>query len=249
MPTDPEMLSPMEAERRMRQVSRRRDEVVIYYRRPATGAMPGWIIWGDSQDGKRSDYVYRGFTPLPQFGRLDFSDPAYAKYGVWGPILTHPDGPAQFPAQQVMTFRWYSEEGLRASCDGRDPPRVKFPQLKGQVITEFACPECSSTSFLRPVGLARHLRNHHEYDRAEVIALGRELGVDFTHEVMGKGRQEFVYGYEEAEPEAPDPDLPTVEAVAPRGRREMTAEEKAAAGARLKAARERKRAERQAVSV
>ena len=152
-------------------------EVVIYYRRPRTGPMAGWIIWGDSQQGKRSDYIIRGFMPLMHLGRVwdgaDEQGEQFKRYGPWGAILCHPDGPKEFPVEQLIVSRWYSEEGLRYSCRGQLPrgrkPAQLFPQLVAHTqehpIHEYACPECNGRTFLQPVHLARHLRNQHDYER------------------------------------------------------------------------------------
>lgn len=175
----------------LERTSRRKSEVVIYYRRPMKGEHAGWITWGDSQPSKRADMVLRGFEPLPQFGRIATGVLAFDQYGVWGPILTHPRGPAVFPAEQVITFRWYDPE--QVGDPWRPIPNVKFPQLKGQKIVEFDCPECSDRVFAKALHLARHLRNTHDYDRSEIIKLGEELGIDFTKEFTVAGKREFTY--------------------------------------------------------
>jgi hypothetical protein len=94
----------------------RQTERVGYWKRPLKMqdgrpiAMPGWIIWGDTQPGKRDDYIYRGFYPLPQFGRVGENaggrdGELFRQYGGWGAILSHPAGPSAFPVEQVVTFR------------------------------------------------------------------------------------------------------------------------------------------------
>lgn len=180
-------------ERQFRARSRRQEERVIYYRRPRKGAMPGWIIWSDSQPGKRSDMIIRGFIPLPQYGRIHDGDDRdgrlFEAHGPWGAILSRPGGPAEFPADQVITYRWYRPENVGSPDLNKGQvavPNVRFPQLlehvKDSPIREFPCPECDQRTFLQAVHLARHLRNSHDWDRADILSWGAAIGVDFSRE-------------------------------------------------------------------
>ena len=183
-----------------------RNEAVIYYRRPEGGSCSRFILWGDSQPGKRSDMMMRGFFPLEQYGRIWAEDPKFAQYGAWGPILTHLAGPAEFPAPQVLSYRWYTEEGLRASLNGNLIPGLRFPQLEqyladGGKIVEYPCADCGTLPFLKPVYLARHLRNSHNWDRADILAWGAAVGMDLSKEFSPRIREVQVFGMPVAEPE------------------------------------------------
>lgn len=207
-------LDPVTTERSFT-VNRRRFEVVIYYRKPADfdhGREGNWICWGDSQPGKRITMLERGFTPLPQFGRLD----RYMRDGSgqevidsafpWGGILRHPDGPAQFPVEQILTYRWHRKPPI---------PGIRFPQLQGMKIVEYECPECTEQTFFNPIHLARHLRNSHGYEHRDLTALGQFLGIDFAREFRKKGILTTVIE-EEAAPiqkPPPPPEPPQVETV------------------------------------
>lgn len=181
--------------------NKRMSEVVRYWRRPTGRGKPdsGYIIIGDSQATKREDYEYRGFTMLPKYGAVcrgkDDRDAAYR----WVPILNHPDGPAEFPYEQVIEMRWYDPDQL--------PPGVRkdvfFPQLAGVKITPYDCPECEMRTFHKAVHLARHLKNDHEWDRTEVLALGDKWGIDFSKEMAPQGKRVFDYPTEAPQREAP----------------------------------------------
>ena len=175
---------------------------VIYYRRPLMGkfGMPaedaGWIVIGDSISGsKHLDYARRGFTPLHKYGRINTSIRDAKAFGAkgqaaeegwtndrykWEAILSHPDGPAEFPVEQVLTYRWYRPEFCPI-------PDVIFPQLQGLKIKEYRCPErCGRFPFIDFDGsggirnLASHLRISHKWDVASLMAYGDRIGVDFT---------------------------------------------------------------------
>lgn len=170
---------------------------IIYYRRPRKGENAGWITYGDSLSGsKYRDFVRRGFEPLEKYGyintyardRAAFGDgktaPAEAGWTteryIWEQILSHPDGPAEFPVEQLLTFRWYRPENVPV-------PGVSFPQLKGVKVKEFRCPErCGRAPFVDVDGaggaraLANHLRITHGWDIPSLMAYGERIGVDFT---------------------------------------------------------------------
>jgi hypothetical protein len=146
----------------------------IYYRRPQKGEEAGWIIVAASVGGSvLTDLSKRGFEPLWKYGQLKDGET-----NKWKQILSHPDGPAEFPADQVMTFRWYKPEDCPI-------PGVNFPQLQGHKIIEYQCPECSRPAFVAMDGvggiehLARHLRLIHSWDRPSLVKYGEEAGVNF----------------------------------------------------------------------
>lgn len=227
--------------RAMTSTGRRKGEKVIYYRRPQfqpkgnPDPAPGWIVWADSQVFKQIHYLERGWTPLPKYGqvqklfRADAPAGSPDSYGPWGPILSHPDGPGEFPVEQILTYRWYDP----SQCP---VPGVRFPQLQawvaeGNEIVEYPCPECNGRSYLDAIFLARHCRNAHEYDRAEILALGEQLGIDFRR-IFRKSVRRIPYAAAEesvaAEP-APAPRVPVKQIVTRSAKRERTPEEKEAA--------------------
>ena len=180
----------------------RKDERVIYYRKPITGSdEDGWIVWGDSESGtKLRDRAILGFTPLFKYGiitcyldsELKQPDPA----SVWGPILRHPDGPAEFPVSQIVTYRWHTDPPI---------PGLRFSQLSGMQITQYQCPECSRAPFgelkrgdevvLSAIkGLGSHLTIMHKWDRLALLRWGDRVGIDFD---SIDARKVIPYEYEE----------------------------------------------------
>ena len=157
---------------------------VIYYRRPPEGEDPGWIIWSDSISGtKLRDMIVRKFEPLFKYGTINqgaMHDRLADVVGaIWEPILKHPDGPAEFPVSQVVTYRWYNDD----DCPVKG---IVFPQLSGAKIREYRCPECNRAPFvdINGVGgtssLGLHLRIMHGWDRSVLMAYGDRVGVDFN---------------------------------------------------------------------
>ncbi|KKK75451.1 hypothetical protein LCGC14_2873550, partial [marine sediment metagenome] len=84
-----------------------------YYRRPNEGEDAGWIIVGPvSGNGTAvADFIRRGFEPLHKYGRIPHDEPS-----PWKTILSHPDGPGEFPVDQIMTARWFAVEGQKNQC-------------------------------------------------------------------------------------------------------------------------------------
>ena len=102
---------------------------VIYYRKANKGLEAGWITCGDSLSGtKYRNFTQRGFQPLEKYGTVNNvqrdlrrfgskSSPVAPEFGEgnplrnelyrWEQILTHPDGPAEFPVAQLIAYRWY----------------------------------------------------------------------------------------------------------------------------------------------
>lgn len=194
--------------------TQKREEYVGYYRKPDRYTdqhgiendyqEAGWITTADTQDDKQYPiYVRRGWTPLPQFGRVVDS------FDRWRPILTHREGPAAFPVLQILTYRWYDKAKLPGTLRGQD---IYFPQLAGVEITEHPCPECTRVSYFDPIQVARHLVNKHGYDRSDVIALGDRYGIDFTKSMTRiiKPPVAFVYPAQDSGPAAADPAGPRV---------------------------------------
>ena len=184
---------------------------IIYYRRPRKGEHAGWIVFGDSLSGtKLRDYVKRGFEPLMQFGIINSAARDRARFGdkstpadstmtmaryEWEAILTHPDGPAEFPIEQLVSNRWYRPEHCPV-------PDAHFPQLVGKQIIEYTCPEhCGRPPFVGVDGvggigtLRTHLRIMHRWDQANLQAYGARVGIDFNKaDVEMLATSEYVYG-------------------------------------------------------
>ena len=167
---------------------------IIYYRRPKLNKLgepaenAGWITWGDSISGtKLRDFVARGFEPLMKYGSLNNKERRLRAEAegwppgriLWDAILTHPDGPAEFTLEQIMAFRWYRPEQAPVL-------NVRFPQLAGQTVREYRCPECSRPPFIDIegvggiTGLGNHLRIMHGWDRVSLNAYGDRVGINFN---------------------------------------------------------------------
>ncbi len=194
-----------------------------YFRRP-----DGRITVNQYAGTQLGHFAERGFQRLPKYGDVTrFLDKAQEEpdpAGNWGPILRHPDGPAEFTAEQVLVARWYKAEICPV-------PGVKFPQLKGMKIQEYQCPNCKRLPFItaedaggKPVvkgngiaALGSHLQVAHDWDRLVLLAYGERVGIDFNiagdevHSVV-----EYQFGEEEAEQsEAPEqPEFEVEEATA-----------------------------------
>lgn len=171
--------------------NRKQSEVVIYYRRPNNREWgnANWIVWADSQLNKLAIFQLQGYEPLFKYGPIGRANCHYDSAEAWAPILNHPDGPAEFPVDQILSYRWHDPaflpKGVRKD--------IVFPQLEGLEIIEYDCIECDHKTFRQAIHLARHLRNAHDYDRAEIMALGERLGIDFTKEFAPKSRRTTVY--------------------------------------------------------
>lgn len=158
-------------------------ETHLYYRRPNTGEQKGWIVVGPRTHVE--DYTMRGFEPMWKYGIVERHERVFENaqgdayvFNQWRPILSHPDGPAEFPAEQVMILRWYKPEDCPV-------PGTAFPQLAGHKIKEYKCPECDRPPFAARDGLGgveplgRHLRLLHSWDRASLVKYGETVGIDF----------------------------------------------------------------------
>lgn len=240
-------------------VNKKRSERVIYYRNPTVTQdgrphhEPGWIHWGDSQEQKQVWEWAKGRLPLNRFGAIeakkndDAPDGPFEKYGPWGPILCHPEGPKEFPVDQILTFGWYDPKRCPV-------PGVRFPQLRewiaeGNEITEYACPECNSVAYREARFLGRHLKNTHGWDRLEIIAFGKEVGFDLSRDFSGRGKITRTYGYDESESMAPSlaPEAEeeiAVKTVTARRREERSPEEIAEAKRRMELVRQHRKPHR-----
>lgn len=194
-------------------------ERAMYYRKPPTGAEAGWIVVMGTNPERQANLFMKGFVPLHEYGFVDpqsydHPDPSYR---TWAKLLLTPGGPEEMPADQVIAYRWYDPDICPV-------PSARFTQLKDVSITRVWCPECENVYYHKPNHLARHLRTVHSYDRAEILAVGQELGISFAKEVLTGRRavEEVVYEVP-PEPESETMAMPLVEMEdnRPRGRRRM----------------------------
>lgn len=225
-------------------VARHKHEKVIYYRKPQSypavkGRRPrpaleaGWIVIGDSNQSARDVQLQKGHVPLAGYGFIHDDDPNYQEYGNLGPLLWHPGnrraglvpGAHLFPVEQIKANRWYDAD-LYPELVG------KFPQLAGVEITEYPCPDCQRPAYHDAMDLGLHLRNSHNYDRTDLIALGKELGISFARIYEGRARGKRVLAFdgtetspgEDAEEAAAPPvPPPALKRVPVRGRGERAA--------------------------
>lgn len=185
-----------------------------YYRNPR-----GWITVDQYMGTALQAFSDRGFQRLAKYGDvtryLDQDRQEPDPGGNWGPILRHPDGPGEFPAEQVIIARWYKKDFCPV-------PEAKFPQLKGIKIQEYQCPQCNRPPFIsaedaegKPVvksngiaALGVHLQVAHSWDRLVLLAYGERVGIDFNvagdriHSVV-----EYKFEEEKAEEAQEEPDF------------------------------------------
>ena len=162
----------------------------MYFRRPDKPYHRRWITWGSRTH--MEGFLIRGFEPLWKYGYVASDDPNPP----WGTILNHPEGPLEFPAEQVISHRWYIPEQCPV-------PSVRFPQLQGNKVTHYPCPECERAPFIAVNGLggiedlARHLRLMHAWDRPSLMKYGEKVGLDFDV-VYGDLKESFDFNAEPA---------------------------------------------------
>ena len=160
-----------------------------YYRRQSDGKIVTAPVWPTY----RADMEFRGFTFLPQFGVWTMSGPGQntnvkdlrgrnfnPAEEPWRLILQHPQGVAAFPSWQIIAYRWHIRPPYR---------EVNFPQIAGQTVYDYFCPECDSGIFsaLDQQDAIDQLRIHvtsrtndqHSYRTEDLRALGEEIGIDF----------------------------------------------------------------------
>lgn len=215
MPTELSGADPTTLQSIFKGVGGGRWEQVIYYRTPQKNfhgedhAHAGWIEVGDAQALKLSGRAELGYMPLKQFGAVDKQKDG----SQWHAILSHPDGPRQFPVSQILQYRWYNGDSLRHDWpqvpawairpDGRVSTRF-FPQLKGLQLEELPCPNCHGRTFLEPNGLFQHMVVHHDLEPVAILALGDRMGIDFTRRIKERAIVKIDYGEDEPEPEPDD---------------------------------------------
>ncbi|MCR4342202.1 MAG: hypothetical protein NUW01_20175 [Gemmatimonadaceae bacterium] len=181
----------------------RKYEKCLYYRHPTIwnpgtpqekpNRRAGWIIWAGNNRDRMADMMERGFVPLRKFG-IAARFQAWEKeaqgtpdqYGPWGAILCHPEGPAAFPVEQVMAYRWYDPRHCPV-------PGVAFPQLTGKEIVEYSCPDCTDRTFGLALHLARHLRTGHDWTVDDLVKFGDAMGLDFSREFGKQAKTVRVY--------------------------------------------------------
>ena len=199
------------AARKMMEGNRARSERVCYYRTPqltpdgSKHAQAGWIMTGDTQQSIKTANIARGYMPLEQYGYVGATDPEvpedttplrnFSRYGKWGQLLSTQEGLREFPKDQILAYHWYNADRLRRSLNGNLPPTLKvkngmvlWPQLAGQELKIFACPECTDWPTLQAIFLGRHLRVWHDYSQADLIDFGKQYGIDFAAELAREGQ-------------------------------------------------------------
>jgi len=177
-------------------VNRAKNEVVRYYKHPDLWSHPkfpngipneraGWITCGDSQDSKFILMTRRGFQQVDLYMddgsplRIIDTDPNFQRYGKYGPLLAHEQGPALIPIEQILQLRWYRPDQCPIP-DVHDQFPALHEWLQDNELHEYNCPECSGISVMNPLDLARHLRFNHKWTREDISALGREMGINFS---------------------------------------------------------------------
>lgn len=187
-----------------------------YFRKP-----DGWITVSQYRGGASIEmFLDRGFDALRKYGdvtqRLNELDengePKRDPAKIWGPILRHKDGPAEFLPEQIITARWYKEADLPVKG-------IKWPQLRGVKIKEYQCPQCNRAPFVSAIaadgnplaigdgtiGLANHLgTSGHQWDRLSLMSYGDKVGIDFN--AIGTAVAVIDYAYEEKVQEEPEPE-------------------------------------------
>ena len=172
-------------------------DTACYYRNPLgfrDGTESLWISYGSAD----AQFMLRrirdmGYQALTQYGNCPGFGPPN-KLGhrdrigseIWTPILTHPQGPGEFPADQVKVYRWHRPNGLPGSLKGA---KISFPRLVEAVkrhettVQEIGCPDCTRITFWEPWMLARHLQVSHNYSPSMVFEIGDQMGVDFRRDL------------------------------------------------------------------
>lgn len=221
------------AARKMMEGTRSRAERVCYYRTPqltpdgTKHVQAGWIMTGDTQQGIQMANVARGYLPLLQYGFVGATDPDvpedttplrnFARYGKWGQLLSTPEGVRELPKDQILAYHWYNADRLRRSLNGNLPPTLKvrdgmvlWPQLRGEELRIFQCPECTDWPALQAIFLGRHLRVWHDYSQADLIDFGKQYDVDFAAELAREGQVKRTYTFDAsaALDDAPEADEP-----------------------------------------
>lgn len=178
-----------------------------YYKKP-----DGWIVVAATTPSNRRDYEYKGFIYLPQYGEFvnGSAQPRAAakerdaRGNPWNPALEpwrlifQRGGAKEFPVDQIIAYRWHIHPPYR---------EVQFPQLAGNEITNYGCPECDKGIFssVNPREAALMLRTHltsaidgqHKYTPADLNALGKEWGIDFESARAGRRSVTTVAGVQE----------------------------------------------------
>ena len=161
-----------------------------YYKRPTivdtrhpSYAASGWVVvapGGSAAGGKRdvgsyAFYTTKGFKPLMNYGIVDVPTGQAPPGDEYRTIIQN-GGVHEFPVSQILALKWHLEPPVKETV---------FPQyeaVKDQVLS-FLCDECEFELFFlpedetAPQGVFRHLRNGHEYTRAEATMALRAQGI------------------------------------------------------------------------
>lgn len=154
-----------------------------YYLKRDFGPEANWVVTGPgggAKGGKRdagsySQYVSRGHRPLMNYGVAPVpSDAPKPGQEFW--TMIEKGGAKEFPASQVLAFKWHQEPPVAG---------ITFPQYEEvkELVKDFLCDECDlELSFLPDDELApracfNHLRNTHDYPRGEAKAAMDSQGI------------------------------------------------------------------------
>lgn len=145
---------------------------LIYWRKPPvenvqTGEVePGDITFGGAWDGEFTKNISVGWTPLPQYGQFDDSNPAEPG-GPWQPskdkyrrILRHPKGPSEFTVRQVMEM---CAGDLRKLPKGVQFPCLLTPEGEAALARRMHCSFCGRWA-KNEMDLQAHMRVRHTDD-------------------------------------------------------------------------------------
>lgn len=177
----------------------------------------GWVVVASTTPSNRSDYEYKGFTFMPQYGefrngtnearaaQLEHDDRGMP----WNPavepwrLIFQRQGAKEFPIEQIIAHRWHLTPPYR---------EVAFPQLEGVEIVNYFCPECDKGVFssVNANEAAEQLRTHltcgtnnrHSYTPTDLRELGKELTINFESARVGRIERQAP-SIQEAPAEAP----------------------------------------------
>ncbi len=198
----------------------------IYWRRPQENflgeedAHAGWITTDDADSQKRLNRMELGYTPLTKF------PPVRRSKEKWVPILSHPEGPAQFPLSQIIEMRFYDPRVLRRIWPdiprkylepGVGPARL-FPQLRGVTIEQIPCPNCRQRDFHKAEHLFNHLHTTHGFTVEAIYAYGKQEGINFSRSIDGRAVTSVTFGAAEDEPDDEEAVAPVAVATRRPGR-------------------------------
>ena len=153
-----------------------------YYKRPERGPEAGWVVTapgGEARPGRldasaRAIYMTKGFKVLTDYGVAPI--PSDASSGRQYITMLENGGAREFPASQVLAFKWHLTPPL---------PGTVFPQYEARKadVLAFVCDECDCELFFLPEDMDtprsafNHLRQGHQYNRQEAMLALEAQGI------------------------------------------------------------------------